>query len=347
MEGPSQQAGSGTPPVPLSTSMRRSNSLNRTRTFSTAASGSAYGYGHRHRLASNASNKSLLLAGRRGSLASIMARRRGSHVQPREHQPTAGEPSSDLNFAQRLLMANELQVTNLSDLWVAAAMNADNEDVFVSDSDYDFDDEVFQDDDNDEDLLPQTPTRPGRSTGRSFSALMHTSNVHTPSPGRLRGDSSSMDPSSATRPGVPFRKVRTTEPSQNIRGPVPLSTSLRMTRTFSIGQYGGHTSRRPSVVPAIFSHTGVREPPTLADPALRHRESRESGLGTGPPATSGEGLAPIIEGHSTQNSEVSAVVLEKPPSIFSQLPVMIILQYGLLALHSTTHDQVFLSYLVS
>jgi hypothetical protein len=31
----------------------------------------------------------------------------------------------------------------------------------------------------------------------------------------------------------------------------------------------------------------------------------------------------------------------------SQLPVLIIIQYGLLALHSTTHDQVFLSYLVS
>ena len=39
--------------------------------------------------------------------------------------------------------------------------------------------------------------------------------------------------------------------------------------------------------------------------------------------------------------------LEKPPSLYSQLPMAIIIQYGLLALHSTTHDQVFMSYLVT
>ena len=33
--------------------------------------------------------------------------------------------------------------------------------------------------------------------------------------------------------------------------------------------------------------------------------------------------------------------------VWSQLPLSIILQYGLLALHTTTHDMVFLSYLVS
>ncbi|KAG8726574.1 hypothetical protein FRC12_023269 [Ceratobasidium sp. 428] len=41
------------------------------------------------------------------------------------------------------------------------------------------------------------------------------------------------------------------------------------------------------------------------------------------------------------------VVEERPASALSQLPVVIIFQYGLLALHNTTHDQIFLSYLVS
>lgn len=41
------------------------------------------------------------------------------------------------------------------------------------------------------------------------------------------------------------------------------------------------------------------------------------------------------------------MVEERPGSPMSQLPVLIIFQYGLLALHGTTHDQIFLSYLVS
>ncbi|KAL0957692.1 hypothetical protein HGRIS_001473 [Hohenbuehelia grisea] len=38
---------------------------------------------------------------------------------------------------------------------------------------------------------------------------------------------------------------------------------------------------------------------------------------------------------------------EKASSLREQLQLMVIVQYGVLALHSTTHDQVFLSYLVS
>lgn len=50
----------------------------------------------------------------------------------------------------------------------------------------------------------------------------------------------------------------------------------------------------------------------------------------------------------TQSQVAPLVVLEeRPASGLSQLPMMIIFQYGLLALHNTTHDQIFLSYLVS
>lgn len=79
----------------------------------------------------------------------------------------------------------------------------------------------------------------------------------------------------------------------------------------------------------------------------------------------GDHLAPIIEGRQASSSEPNpseagtgdtmtqsqvaplVVLEERPASGLSQLPMMIIFQYGLLALHNTTHDQIFLSYLVS
>ena len=59
-------------------------------------------------------------------------RRRESNL---EGAPSSVATSSDLNFAQRLLMANENAVTNIADLWVAAAINAENEDAFEESDD--------------------------------------------------------------------------------------------------------------------------------------------------------------------------------------------------------------------
>jgi hypothetical protein len=65
----------------------------------------------------------------------------------------------------------------------------------------------------------------------------------------------------------------------------------------------------------------------------------------------GDPLAAIIESRRASDSQGTTTgveaALERPPSLTSQLPILVIIQYGLLALHSTTHDQVFLSYLVS
>lgn len=64
-----------------------------------------------------------------------------------------------------------------------------------------------------------------------------------------------------------------------------------------------------------------------------------------------DALGPIREGRNSTDSQASNLTtepaVEKQPSLASQLPILVIIQYGLLALHSTTHDQVFLSYLVS
>ena len=98
--------------------------------------------------------------------------------------------------------------------------------------------------------------------------------------------------------------------------------------------------RRPSTnnVPSIFAHPGVKTPTAVLDAQLLLDSSIEQPL-TDP-------LQTIAE--SRQASQVDEeLVTEKPPSLMSQLPIIVIIQYGVMALHTTTHDQIFMSYLVS
>ncbi|KAI6044041.1 hypothetical protein EDC04DRAFT_2646847, partial [Pisolithus marmoratus] len=83
-------------------------------------------------------------------------------------------------------------------------------------------------------------------------------------------------------------------------------------------------------VRSIFSHPGVRKPSAVLDALAR----AEMDWGTFTPDRTHAG--------SAEDDGIDTA-----PSLASQLPVPIIIQYGLLALHSTTHDQVFLSYLVT
>jgi len=103
------------------------------------------------------------------------------------------------------------------------------------------------------------------------------------------------------------------------------------------------SSRRfSSNMPAIFAHPGVRPPSAVIDAQQLLARSED------PPV--GESLPPILESRPVSQGDITAdamVFEKKSPSLSSQLPLMIIAQYGLLALHSTTHDQIFMSYLVS
>ena len=279
-----------TPPLPL-TSTPRHNSTSKPRTFSrtSRANGSAYGYGSaaRTRLASNVSQT---MAGRRGSLASTLARRRRSTATAANAEdPNERSESSGLNFAQRLLMANENVVTGIADLWVAAAINADNEDVFLSESEGEDDDDLALDDDDDE-VSPTRAGRAARSPVRSSLAVHRTS---TTSPMRF---------------GSPRRPFG---------------------RTDSLTE---QTRRASSTVPAIFSHTGVRTPPAVAEPPapapqpLLPRDDVE--------ARPRDTLVPIVE-HQAQEvfthpqpagEPPVETMSEKSPSMFALLPVMVILQ---------------------
>ena len=228
-------------------------------------------------------------------------------------------------------MANENVVTNIADLWVAAAINADNEDVFLSESEIEDEDPFREEDEEEDDAVfdADSPSRPGRSPSLQVPRSLGLS------------------------PTMRQGQLSSTSHRPSITGPRIQLSPRRPSHRPSIAQVVGSTPERrvSASVPAIFSHTGLRSPGGMDRPdpwgyPSTGRDSEEAHE---------EGLAPIRESHSqstVSEAQVRTVaqaesVEPKPPSLLSQLPVAVIIQYGLLALHSTTHDQVFLSYLVT
>jgi len=221
---------------------------------------------------------------------------------------------SELSFAQRLLMANENAVTNIADLWVAAAINVDNEEVFENDdAEGPYEESVFDADGDDANDTPNPPsgvedTLPER--GKRFMG------ANTPAPSTRRGSHASP----LRRPSTPQYQV-----SQ--------SPQLRRTST-QYGASGQPTEmvspprRFSNTVPAIFAHPGVKTPLAVAEAQRLLNAPDPTQLQEGTPDTT-----PTVEGKQT--------------SLMSQLPMSIIFQYGWLALHTTTHDMLFLTYLVS
>ena len=324
--GPSQPTEPAVPLVETPTRGAKPRALSRA-----SRGGSAYGYGgsYRNRLASAAS-----MATRRGSMGMSIRRRRESNFNY-EGAPSSVATGSDMNFAQRLLMANENAVTNIADLWVAAAINADNEDPFESDDEYEegeFDSEEAIDDTpavEDEDIFGSPSTARDNRFSRRMSGAAARPTAHRPSTSSMRPSPFSGSP---RRPASGRRYSNLRRGSSSLLRPGLDSDEL--------------PARRPSgTVPSIFQHVGVRTPPAVleAQQLLAQAEAEEM-----------DALAPIAEGQQASREMSPAAgaaalesTSEKEPSLMSQLPLQIILQYGWLALHSTTHDQVFYLYLVS
>ncbi|KAI0370487.1 major facilitator MFS-1 [Pilatotrama ljubarskyi] len=322
--GPSQPAEPALPLVETPTRGAKPRAFSRV-----SRGGSAYGYGgsYRNRLASAAS-----MATRRGSMGVSIRRRRESNFNY-DGAPSSVATGSDLNFAQRLLMANENAVTNIADLWVAAAMNADNENPFESDDEFEegeFDAEEAIEDtpgEEEEDVFGSPSTPRHNRFSRRVSAT-------TTRPAQQRPSVSGTHPSpfggSPRRPASSRRYSNLRRGSSSALRPGADSDELPLRRA-------------SGTVPSIFQHVGVRTPPAVleAQQLLAQAEAEEM-----------DALAPIAEGQQTSR-EISPAgppleaINEKEPSLMSQLPLQIILQYGWLALHSTTHDQVFYLYLVS
>jgi hypothetical protein len=293
-------------------SLSESPSANRPFPRTSRADGYAYGYGGGMRAVSFRSRLGSNLSGaeyRRGSQTTF--RRRPSNMTTAlagEGVPRSFGTDSELSFAQRLLMANENAVTNIADLWVAAAMNVDNEEVFESDDTemegpYESVFEVDGDDPNDN--LPTTGTEDiatdrGKRIAGPFSPdtrrSSHASRFRRPSSPKHQASQSPQRRRPSLQYGTP-------------RQPFEAATPPR---------------RFSNTVPAIFAHPGVKTPPAVAE-AQR--------LLNAPEAQEGPDNLPNVEGLQ--------------PSLMSQLPLAIIFQYGWLALHTTSHDMIFLTYVLS
>jgi len=110
------------------------------------------------------------------------------------------------------------------------------------------------------------------------------------------------------------------------------------------------------MLPSIYNNTGLSSPPALAtelQPTWTLEEHRPSFGGGSALSRISEGSGSMTEVQSAARSDTDGgTVMQEPisvpqPSLWKQLPFVIIFQYGILALHGTVHDQYFLTYLVS
>lgn len=224
-----------------------------------------------------------------------------------------GEEQPTLTLAQRLLMANEENTFDLRDLWVSAAIAQDTA-VFDDEEEGDEGADAMTPDVVEDSLHPTPRTRNG-----SVSPFVHGAG----------GDSI---------------------------GPSTFGRSLGVRAASGAGR---RQSAASSNLPAIFANTGLNTPPAIAaaweqDPLDDVPHSPlESGGGGG-----FSGLAPIQERQSRVPSQALSDSRPMSPEPGEEkaavkttgwrlLPLLMILQYGLLALHDTVHGQVFLSFLVS
>ncbi|EJD41419.1 hypothetical protein AURDEDRAFT_90322 [Auricularia subglabra TFB-10046 SS5] len=214
-------------------------------------------------------------------------------IHRRSSAATRMTDTSDMNLAERLIAANEHQVTSMSQLWVAAAISTEaavEEDALEFESD---------------DEGPGTPpSQPGTPTPPSkFSSSERVPLLHHSSSNLATGRSYS---------GL----------NRSSSGLAP--------RTYS-GVHRTASTATSTIYPAIFANAGVELPPTFLD-----EEEDEA----------------IVEEDDAASvrTEVPAAtqpLLQEESSALKQIPMLVVLQYGLLALHTTTHDQVFYSYLMS
>ena len=136
----------------------------------------------------------------------------------------------------------------------------------------------------------------------------------------------------STSTGIPFSKypsLSMTAAVEEIHDPAPRTRQ---------------SSSSHVLLPAIYANTGVHTPPALLDARGQSVQVTPQGEGGDPFAD----LTPIVEGQVAHQVPIEAEH-EKPAAGFqwSALPLFLIFQYFVLALHTTSHDQVFLMYLTS
>jgi len=267
-----------------------------------------------------------------------LRRRRGTNAT---NNATSYRPSFSLGgegegfgLAQRLLLANEGTVFNISDLWVAAATAGREDDQY---SQADFDTSVFdEEDDADGEMLEEEED----SFGYDGSAPPSIEDLRDAAV-RQSQTSESLHPASLNTPvrnAAARLSMRQATPDSSRRHSVLSSGLAPPGRRFSV-----NTARRVSSasgrIPAIFAHTGLSE--TVMSPA---RETAQ--LPT--PSATGLSLAPIPENKANRsvsgspNEPFPPALPERPVSLMKDLPIGLIFQYFCLAMHGTACDQIFM-----
>ncbi|GAA6060930.1 hypothetical protein JCM10212_003838 [Sporobolomyces blumeae] len=274
------------------------------------------------------------------------------------------DPDNDVphSFAERLLLANNQAVFNLSDVFLAKAAADD----LVSQRDYES--SIFERDDVDEDDEFDEAAERGEDEGGNDANSEYGDvgfGTAPPSMDDLRGEAARQE--SATDRVRDVAAERTGSPAPSLNPPGRRAPAIRSPHRETMPSFGQHLAlnrasasrlRRASVASSIrpvsiFSNSGL-DPDTLASasvPATTSSSalggpSRPDESGFSPMAAIPEARAPsIIE--RGEGDDYSLYEAEKAPSPLSQLPKFLILQYSVLALHGTTNDQLFTSFLVA
>jgi len=365
-----------------STGLRDPLAMSRTTTRQSNAfvPGSAYGYDRNSTYLGRPVNRrqSALMGSvrshfstlnRRNSRAISLARSfgEGTNYAPDYENLLADENVPALNFAQRLLLSNEDAVFGLHDVWLAAATTQDRDDEY---SQMDVDDQVpweglsFEDDDfrqydsatafEDEASVADPSSYDER--GRSYLLQQRPNpSQRLPSP-------------SSRRPSVAAGASRPTKPESGLGPRLSAADGSRPALPASavppwLEQKMRTISMASSIRPAIFGNTGLSTPRSMSQALFAAPHSKAPHIGDEELTPAVDSAAPnlsiIPEGRPSTggqasdettinaNTAATAEESEKPTGLFKQLPLAIIAQYAILALHGTTCDQIFMSFLVT
>jgi len=257
-------------------------------------------------------------------------------MQARSVRPSFSGEGEGFGLAQRLLVANEDAVFNISDLWVAAATASRDDDQY---SQVEYEDSVFDEDEELENALDAADRSGSRSRDQSA----------TPSVDDLRGAAAKQSMASGASPvSTPNKRAGLRTSFLQV---TPEQSASKRRESAANRRFSINTNRRISTasgrLPAIFANTGLSDPLPVMSPS---REQPPLSVTAGSNAAN-LSLAPIIEGKQSkpnastplrESAEPFPPVSEKPTANWGDLPLGLIFQYFCLALHGTACDQIFM-----
>jgi hypothetical protein len=237
-----------------------------------------------------------------------------------------------LSFAQRFLLANDDAVLALSDLWVAAAINndadyEDEEDDFGYDGYLDEEDEL-EDEEEEQETLDDS---------------IEGSDINESTGSRVFGHDDIDEDSLLVPRHLP---------------PVNFARKNRQTSMASSSASRPFGLRGTNRIPSLYANTGVENallsPGVSAVGPLPGMNRQDGPAGGYDPTLAGIPESGSVHGSMRGKPGSSGVTVmthagavDPSPSLFRQLPLVFIAHYALMALHSSTFDQVFMAFLVT